>query len=209
MALSPLAIALMQAQTQQPPARPGQISPTDTLGAYQLAGNMAEQQYQAQLNQQNALWGGLASVGGAGITGASRIPAIQQAIGKWISPSAAPTAQDLADDAAADAADANIPGVYGPAADLASSAPNLGGWMSDPAFASLLPSSMGGTSVADWSVPSLGLSAADLGGASGAASLGGSVAADMAAAAPAAAAGTDAAAGGGFALADLLPLMFA
>jgi hypothetical protein len=135
MALSPLAVALMQAQTQQPPARPGQISPTDTLGAYQLAGNMAEQQYQAQLNQQNALWGGLASVGGAGITGASRIPAIQQAIGKWISPSAAPTAQDLADDAAADAADANIPGAYGPAADLASSAPNLGGWMSDPAFA--------------------------------------------------------------------------
>jgi hypothetical protein len=197
MALSPLGIALMQAQTQQPTAHPGQIGPTDTLGAYQLSGNMAEQQYQAQLAQQNALWGGLAGLGAAGIVGASKIPAVQTAVGNWLSPGSSAASGDAAADAAADAATAGNPAAWGLAsaaapaagnsvADLSSGAAGLGSWMSDPALASLgqasaLPYAAGST-----------------------------VAGDLAAAAPAAAAGTDAAAAGGIgSLADLLPFLFA
>jgi hypothetical protein len=66
-ALSPLAEML---QMQQPitPHTPTQITPTDVTGAYQLATNAANQNYIARLNQQNALWGGLAGIGSAGIT---------------------------------------------------------------------------------------------------------------------------------------------
>ena len=72
MALSPLGLALMM---QPPPsqARPGTVSPTDTLGAYNLATNTAEQQYQAKLAQQNALWGGLAGLGSAGIIASPKL----------------------------------------------------------------------------------------------------------------------------------------
>ena len=91
MALSPLGIALMM-QAPGAQARPGTVAPTDTLGAYNLTANMAEQQYQAKLQQQNALWGGLAGIGSAGIIGASKIPAIQNAVGSWLgaAPAAAP-----------------------------------------------------------------------------------------------------------------------
>jgi hypothetical protein len=73
MAISPLGVALMQAQQPMTPARPGTVNPTDWLGAYNLSANIAEQQYQQKLAQQNALWGGLAGLGGAGIIAAPKL----------------------------------------------------------------------------------------------------------------------------------------
>lgn len=84
--MSPLALALMPPQPAQ--ARPGQVSPTNVLGAYQLSTQAAEQNYQNQLAQQNALWGGLAGLGGAGIVGltggggAAALPFIKGLFGK-------------------------------------------------------------------------------------------------------------------------------
>lgn len=46
---------------------PVQVAPTDVVGATGLSQNAAMQNYQAQLAQQNAMFGGLASLGGAGI----------------------------------------------------------------------------------------------------------------------------------------------
>jgi hypothetical protein len=69
MALSPLGIALMQ---QPQPLPPGQLQPTNVTADYQLAQNAAEQNYQAQLAQQNAMWGGLAGLGSAGILAGSK-----------------------------------------------------------------------------------------------------------------------------------------
>jgi hypothetical protein len=45
------------------------ISPTDVTGAYALSQQAAQAQYQAQLQQQNSLFGGLASLGSAGLMG--------------------------------------------------------------------------------------------------------------------------------------------
>lgn len=55
----------------QPITNPAQIpiAPTDVIGANAAATNAAMQSYQAQLAQQNSMFGGLASLGGAGITG--------------------------------------------------------------------------------------------------------------------------------------------
>jgi hypothetical protein len=72
MPLSPLGIALMmQAPNAQP--RPGAVAPTDMLGAYKLSTDAANTQYLAKLQQQNALWGGLAGLGGAGMLAAPRM----------------------------------------------------------------------------------------------------------------------------------------
>src|SRR5580704_8751969 len=100
MALSPLAMAMMTAQNapmmqgvpgpQPPPQTPGglpslsqlaqapapprnQVNPTDMLGAFNLATDTAEKNYQAKLAQQNATWGGLAGLGGAGLLAAPNI----------------------------------------------------------------------------------------------------------------------------------------
>jgi hypothetical protein len=119
MALSPLGLALMM-QAPGAQARPGVVAPTDTLGAYNLTANMAEQQYQAKLQQQNALWGGLAGIGSAGIIGASKIPAIQNAVGNWLT--------------GGGAAPAAAPGTIGAAATDYAANPILG----DADFSSLL-----------------------------------------------------------------------
>jgi hypothetical protein len=208
MALSPLGMSLMM----QPPAsqpRPGVVAPTDVLGAYNLSGNMAEQQYQAKLNQQNALWGGLAGLGSAGIIGGAHLfgPSNTSTgvMGKMfpsLFPSSASTSPvDLGN---ALYSNGNMTGILGVG-------PTEGG-ASAPAAAM------------DWSSPALGLDpsllsggaadagtagsvAADLG--AGAAADAGSVAADLAPAVAADAAGAGAADAGGIGLADLIPLMFA
>jgi hypothetical protein len=53
----------------QPIATPGQtsVAPTDVVGANASANNAAMQAYQAQVAQQNSMYGGLASLGSAGI----------------------------------------------------------------------------------------------------------------------------------------------
>lgn len=66
---SPLALALMQGQqagTPQPPFR-ATVAPTDVEKAYTDYNNAMMQAYSAQLGQQNAMWGGLAGLGSAGI----------------------------------------------------------------------------------------------------------------------------------------------
>lgn len=69
-------IALLQQLTGAAPAtqsqpivtpQPSSVAPTDVVGATGLSTNAAMQAYQAQLAQQNSTFGGLASLGGAGI----------------------------------------------------------------------------------------------------------------------------------------------
>lgn len=69
-------INLMQQLLGASPSTPSQpittptpttVSPTDVIGATGLSQNAAMQQYQAQLAQQNAMFGGLASLGSAGL----------------------------------------------------------------------------------------------------------------------------------------------
>ncbi len=64
-----MASPLVQALSFQNTAHPTQsgISPTDVLGAYNLASSVKQKEYEAKLAQQNAKFGGLAQLGGAGI----------------------------------------------------------------------------------------------------------------------------------------------
>lgn len=70
--LSPLGIALSMQPQQDPASRPN-VAPTDVIGAYKLATDAANTQYLAKLQQQNAMWGGLAGLGGAGLLAAPRL----------------------------------------------------------------------------------------------------------------------------------------
>jgi hypothetical protein len=67
---SPLALALMQGQQQSTPQQPfrATVQPTDVEKAYSDYNNSMMQAYSAQLGQQNAMWGGLAGLGAAGVT---------------------------------------------------------------------------------------------------------------------------------------------
>lgn len=49
------------------PPTPTSVSPTDVVGATGIYSNAAQQSYAAQLAQQNAMFGGLAGLGGAGL----------------------------------------------------------------------------------------------------------------------------------------------
>jgi len=62
---SPLAMALAEANRQAPPPSQPTVAPTNVSGIY--ANNDAQKmaEYQAQLGQQNAQFGGLASLGSA------------------------------------------------------------------------------------------------------------------------------------------------
>lgn len=66
---SPLALALMQADQQATPQQPfrATVAPTDVEKAYSDYNNAMEQAYAAKVAQQNAMYGGLASLGGAGL----------------------------------------------------------------------------------------------------------------------------------------------
>lgn len=66
---SPLALALMQGQQQATPqpAFHATVAPTDVEKANSDYNNAMMQAYSAQLGQQNAMYGGLAGLGSAGI----------------------------------------------------------------------------------------------------------------------------------------------
>jgi hypothetical protein len=66
---SPLALALMQGQSASGVPQPNRasVNPTNITQATADYNNAMEQSYQAQLQQQNAMWGGLAGLGSAGI----------------------------------------------------------------------------------------------------------------------------------------------
>jgi hypothetical protein len=63
---SPLALALMQ---QQPIAAPPQVnvSPTDVAQIYKNSQDAALAAYQSQLNQRNAMWKNLTTLGAIGV----------------------------------------------------------------------------------------------------------------------------------------------
>jgi hypothetical protein len=242
MALTPLGAALLLAQNQAAPPNVQQatfnqpstpqpratVDPTNVLGAYQLSGNMAEQQYQAQLQQQLGLWGGLAGIGSAGIVGASKIPAITNAISNWITPGSAPLSDSqLASGASglgnwmgstnfgptlggtgtaaaytgpsADAIDAADDAADAAAYPSLSDASSLGGWMSNPSIASI-----GAPAATDTAFDTGASAIPYAAGSSIAADMGASGAADAAAAAAPAAADAS-----GGVLAAILPFLFA
>lgn len=87
--VSPLTQALAFQDSVKP--TPSQVYPTNVVGAYNLASNVAEQNYQAQLAKQNAMWGGLAGLGGAGILAFG-----PKMAANWFGASAAPGAGSAA-----------------------------------------------------------------------------------------------------------------
>lgn len=177
-----MASPLVQALSFQNAAHPAQsgINPTDVVGAYNLASNVAQKNYEAKIAQQNAKFGGMAQLGGAGISALG--PKAYTAL------MGAPATGPLGSTAATPGL---IPGMFGSGATAASTpaaaaAPTVAadiGAASSPANVGGLFSSMFGPS-------------ATLGSAGA-----GTVASDIAAAAPAAEAGAaglgDAAAVGG------------
>lgn len=66
--MSPLAQVLMEANRQAPQPNPATIQPTNVAGIYNNYNQAMEDQYKAQLAQNNAMFGGLASLGSAGIS---------------------------------------------------------------------------------------------------------------------------------------------
>lgn len=66
---SPLGLAMMLPGANAP----GQLQPTNVTGAYALSQDAAEKNYQAKLAQQNAMWGGMAGLGSAGIMAAPKL----------------------------------------------------------------------------------------------------------------------------------------
>jgi hypothetical protein len=127
---SPLALAMMMPGANPP----GQMQPTNVTAAYQLSQDASEKNYQAKLAQQNAMFGGLAGLGSAGILAAgahSAAPAAAAAHAAAAAPltGAAPVAfpgigslSDLFPAAATGATDASFAAGAPVAADLAATA---------------------------------------------------------------------------------------
>jgi hypothetical protein len=201
---SPLAQALaLQGSVRGSPVT---VSPTDVIGAYKLSSDVAEKNYQAKLAAQNAMWGGLASLGAAGAIGFG--PSLMKkyfasGVGNAASPAAGATTTsgiDAATGAPAAASSTPIWNAPGAAAATGSSdavAPSMFdiGASAAPADFSIgdIAPSVAPSIAADYGLTDAGTGAASLlgGDAAGAA---GSIAADMAPALAAGAAGTDAAA---------------
>lgn len=126
MAMSPLGAALSFQQPMVPPARQP-IGNTDVVGAYRDAQNQAMMAYQAQLGQQNAMWGGLAGLGGAGILAAPKMYQLLHPAATAGSSFAAPGADAVAQEAAGQGAfDSITPYLPGAGGDLASAAGGTG-----------------------------------------------------------------------------------
>lgn len=69
---SPLTQILMEANRQAPAPTPATVAPTNVAGIYNNYDQATMDAYKAQIAQQNAQFGGLASLGSAGITGLAR-----------------------------------------------------------------------------------------------------------------------------------------
>jgi hypothetical protein len=203
--VSPLVQALAYQGSVNPV--PSSVNPTNVVGAYQLASDVAEKNYQAQIAKQNAFWGGLAGLGGAGVLAFGR-PAASKLFGGTPAAAATPggvTASPLA--AVTGGGDTGGILTGGQSLGISPGAfaaqPGLAG--ADASMSGPLASLMGSSAA-----PSI---AGDF-GLAGAGGLAGS--ADSVAAGLGAGAGTDALASAGaaagadagaFSLADLLPLL--
>lgn len=206
---SPLAQALSFQNSVSPV--PSQVAPTNVVGAYSLASDVAEKNYQAQLAKQNAFWGGLAGLGGAGVLAFGK-PLAGKLFGGATTPAAASTSAATSPLAAATGGATDGGGILSGGASLGISPdafaaqPGLAAadsGMSGP-LASLLGSSATPSVAGDFGLAGLGGAGADAGAGSIAADLGAAGGTD-ALASLGAGAGADAAAG--FSLADLLPFL--
>lgn len=88
--VSPLVQALSFQNSVNPV--PSAVAPTDVVGAYRLATDAAEKSYAAKIAQQNAMFGGLAGLGGAGIA-AFGPQAAKSLFGGGVGPATAPIAE--------------------------------------------------------------------------------------------------------------------
>jgi hypothetical protein len=72
---SPLAQMLAQVSASGTPTTPfrATVQPTDVQKAYSDYNNAMMQAYSAQVGQQNAMWGGLAGLGSAGLLGSGGV----------------------------------------------------------------------------------------------------------------------------------------
>jgi hypothetical protein len=176
--VSPLAQAIAFQNASQP-AQTG-IAPTDVVGAYKLASDVAEKNYQAKMAAQMGMWGGLASLGSAGIRGFAPAGGYGSALSKLFG-SGTP--------AGASSGVASTPAAFAPT-DAELSGGITGTGANAPAFGSVA-ADLGSTA------PAAGTVAGDLAGTAGtgaglgeladlAPAAGGSVAGDLAALAPAA-----------------------
>ena len=66
--MSPLAQVLMEANRPAPQPNPATVQPTNVAGIYNNYNQAEMDAYKAQLAQQNSMFGGLASLGSAGIS---------------------------------------------------------------------------------------------------------------------------------------------
>lgn len=161
--VSPLAQALAFQNSVQP-AQSG-VAPTDVVGAYKLANEAATRNYQARLAQQQAMFGGLAGIGSAGIMGFG--PSLAK---KWFG-AGLPTAAGAAPGAAEAA------GVVAPAA--TSALPTAAGSAMASPFGwggATLGADVAGTGIADAGLGTLAPAAASVAGDIGAAGAGTAVA---------------------------------
>lgn len=180
---------LVQALSYQNSVNPSQtgVAPTDVVGAYKLSSDVAEKNYQAKLAANNAMFGGLAGLGGAGVL-AFGGPAAKSLF------AATPSAASAAAPALPSAALA--PTASGTAAawptSFGAGATGLGG---------------GGSVAADLGATAAPTVAADLGAAGAGAAGAGSIAADLGIDAAGAGAAEAAAAGLPEWLASILPFL--
>lgn len=203
---SPLAMALSMQNAVNPSQSP--IQPADVLGAYKLSSQVAEQNYQAKLQQMQALWGGLASLGAAGILGFGPSLA-KKYFGTQAANAATPASTAAAPASAAPAAGSADAGAAAATGDSAAVAPDLANATAAMDSAAL-PSEFSIGSVAPSVAPSIAADYGLTGAGSGLGALGadvtgaaGSIAADMGAGA----AGDAAAAATPDFLASFLPFL--
>lgn len=172
--VSPLAQALAFQNSVQP-AQSG-VAPTDVVGAYKLASDAAEKNYLAKLAANNAMYGGLAGLGGAGI--AAFGPSVKNSL--------------FGTPAVLKPGDPAMPGLLSSWFGAGSTAPATGAATAAPGAGAALAPTPSGTAMAwpfGWGGSTLGGAGADSIAALGtdaAAPATGSVLADLGAAVPAA-----------------------
>ena len=189
---TPLATILALSSQPNGPYRPRTVNPTDVGTITQQSAQDAYQTYAAKLAQQNALYGGLAGIGGSGILAAGLNPTISSKLMGLFTPAAAPAAS-----AATPVANTLGSTLTGP-----SSLGTASSFLSAPVAAP--------TTVAAADAAPAATSIFDTGAAAVPFATGSTVAGDLAAtAAPVAAdAGAAAGAAGGLDLASILPFLF-
>jgi hypothetical protein len=225
---SPLAQTLAPAYGAPPGYRPGTVAPTEVGQITQNSAQDAYNTYAAQLGQQNALWGGLAGIGAAGLLGGPNIYKLingantngtsapldfgyaqySNGVPQGIT-GVAPFADSPAAAAPLSTPAASVPYGFAPAAPLSTPAAPLGSTSlldGGTQTAALTPSvfDTGAAPISGLFAPTAGATA----DASAAFAPGATITSDLAAAAPVVADASATAPAAGLGLADLISLLF-